>query len=581
MPSYQYIYVMKGLGKAYPGGREVLRDIWLSFFPGAKIGVLGLNGAGKSTLLRIMAGQERDFSGEAWAAEGARVGYLPQEPALDPDKDVAGNVMEGLAETKALLDRFEAVSARFAEELSPEEMEALIAEQGELQEKIDQADAWELDRTVEIAMDALRCPPGDSPVATLSGGERRRVALCRLLLQRPDLLLLDEPTNHLDAESVAWLQRFLKDYPGTVVTVTHDRYFLDEVAGWILELDRGHGIPFEGNYSGWLEQKQARLAQEGRQEEARRRTLERELEWVRQSPRARQAKSKARAPGLRRAGRAEPREGARDRADRVAAGSPARRSRRRGRACRQGLRRPAVDRGLDFRLPPGGIVGVIGPNGAGKTTLFRMITGQEKPDSGRIRIGETVKLAMSTSRATRSAATTRCGRRFPAASDEIDLGRRKIASRAYCALFNFRGPDQQKKVGQLSGGERNRVHLAKMLKEGANLLLLDEPTNDLDIDTLRALEEALLDYPGCAVIITPRPLVPRPHRDPHPRLRGRQPRRVVRGQLRRLRGRPPPPPRRRSRPAPPHQIQAAGAGVRLQNCGCPVSNGRGQFRMGR
>ena len=335
MAAYQYIYVMKGLRKTYPGGREVLRDIWLSFLPGAKIGVLGLNGAGKSTLLRIMAGEERDFSGEAWAAEGARVGFLPQEPALDPDKDVAGNVMEGLAETKALLDRFEAVSARFAEDLSPEEMDALIAEQGELQEKIDQADAWELDRTVEIAMDALRCPPGDTPVANLSGGERRRVALCRLLLQRPDLLLLDEPTNHLDAESVAWLQRFLKDYPGTVVTVTHDRYFLDEVAGWILELDRGHGIPFEGNYSGWLEQKQARLAQEGRQEEARRRTLERELEWVRQSPRARQAKSKARLHGLRGAGRAEPREGARDGADRAAAGSAARRSGGRGRACRQ------------------------------------------------------------------------------------------------------------------------------------------------------------------------------------------------------------------------------------------------------
>ncbi len=502
MAAYQYIYVMKGLGKIYPGGREVLRDIWLSFFPGAKIGVLGLNGAGKSTLLRIMAGQERDFSGEAWAADGATVGYLPQEPALDPDKDVAGNVMEGLAATKALLDRFEEVSARFAEDLSPEEMDALIAEQGELQEKIDQADAWELDRTVEIAMDALRCPPGDSPVATLSGGERRRVALCRLLLQRPDLLLLDEPTNHLDAESVAWLQRFLKDYPGTVVTVTHDRYFLDEVAGWILELDRGHGIPFEGNYSGWLEQKQARLAQEGRQEEARRRTLERELEWVRQSPRARQAKSKARLQAYD-ALVAQSREKAPETAQIVLPPGP-----RLGdlvieaEHVGKGFGDRLLIEDLDFRLPPGGIVGVIGPNGAGKTTLFRMITGQEKPDSGRIRIGETVKAGyVDQSRDTLGGNNT-VWQEISGGQDEIDLGRRKIASRAYCALFNFRGPDQQKKVGQLSGGERNRVHLAKMLKEGANLLLLDEPTNDLDIDTLRALEEALLDYPGCAVIIS-------------------------------------------------------------------------------
>src|SRR5256885_3075862 len=392
MAAYQYIYVMKGLGKTYPGGREVLRDIWLSFLPGAKIGVLGLNGAGKSTLLRIMAGQERDFVGEAWAAEGVRVGYLPQEPVLDPDKDVAGNVTEGLAETKALLERFEAVSARFAEDLSPEEMEALIAEQGELQEKIDQAEAWELDRTVEIAMDALRCPPGEASVDTLSGGERRRVALCRLLLQRPDLLLLDEPTNHLDAESVAWLQRFLKDYPGTVVTVTHDRYFLDEVAGWILELDRGHGIPYEGNYSGWLEQKQARLETEGRQEEARRRTLERELEWVRQSPRARQAKSKARVSAYD-ALVAQSREKAPETAQIVLPPGP-----RLGdlvveaKHVRKGYEDNLLIEDLDFTLPRGGIVGVIGPNGAGKTTLFRMITGQEKPDTGEFRIGETVKL---------------------------------------------------------------------------------------------------------------------------------------------------------------------------------------------
>ena len=502
MAAYQYIYVMKGLGKTYPGGREVLRDIWLSFLPGAKIGVLGLNGAGKSTLLRIMAGEERDFSGEAWAAEGASVGYLAQEPALDPTRDVAGNVMEGLAATKALLDRFEDVSARFAEDLTPEEMDALIAEQGELQEKIDQAGAWELDRTVEIAMDALRCPPGETPVANLSGGERRRVALCRLLLQRPDLLLLDEPTNHLDAESVAWLQRFLKDYPGTVVTVTHDRYFLDEVAGWILELDRGHGIPFEGNYSGWLEQKQARLAQEGRQEEARRRTLERELEWVRQSPRARQAKSKARLQAYD-ALVAQSREKAPETAQIVLPPGP-----RLGDVVVEaehvgkGFGDRLLIEDLDFRLPPGGIVGVIGPNGAGKTTLFRMIAGQEKPDTGHIRIGETVKLGyVDQSRDTLRADNT-VWQEISGGRDEIDLGRRRIASRAYCALFNFRGPDQQKKVGQLSGGERNRVHLAKMLKEGANLLLLDEPTNDLDIDTLRALEEALLDYPGCAVIIS-------------------------------------------------------------------------------
>ena len=414
MPAYQYIYVMKGLGKTFPGGREVLRDIWLSFLPGAKIGVLGLNGAGKSTLLRIMAGEDKDFVGEAWAAEGARIGFLPQEPALDPEKDVAGNVMEGLAETKALLDRFEAVSARFAEELSPEEMDALIAEQGELQEKIEEAGAWDLDRTVEIAMDALRCPPGDAAVATLSGGERRRVALCRLLLQRPDLLLLDEPTNHLDAESVAWLQRFLKDYPGTVVTVTHDRYFLDEVAGWILELDRGHGIPYEGNYSGWLEQKQARLAQEGRQEEARRRTLERELEWVRQSPRARQAKSKARLQAYD-ALVAQSREKAPETAQIVLPPGP-----RLGdlvveaQHVRKGFGDRLLIEDLDFRLPPGGIVGVIGPNGAGKTTLFRMLTGQDKPDGGAFRIGETVQLGYVCPDRSRRGRTAEGGSRRPA-----------------------------------------------------------------------------------------------------------------------------------------------------------------------
>jgi len=502
MPAYQYIYVMKGLGKTYPGGREVLKNIWLSFLPGAKIGVLGPNGAGKSTLLRVMAGLEKDFSGEAWSAEGVRVGYLPQEPELDPKKDVAGNVAEGLGEVKTLLERFEAVSARFAEEISDDEMNALIAEQGELQEKIDAANGWEIERTVEIAMDALRCPPGDADVTTLSGGERRRVALCRLLLQKPDLLLLDEPTNHLDAESVAWLQRFLRDYAGTVVTITHDRYFLDEVAGWILELDRGQGIPYEGNYSGWLDQKQKRLAQEGKQEAARQRTLERELEWVQQSPRARQAKSKARLSAYESLV-AQSREKAPETAQIVLPPGP-----RLGdlvieaEHIAKGFGDRLLIEDLSFRLPPGGIVGIIGANGAGKTTLFRMTTGQDKPDRGSFRLGETVKLGyVDQSRDTLAPEKT-VWEEISGGNDEIDLGRRKMPSRAYCALFNFRGTDQQKKVGQLSGGERNRVHLAKMLKTAANVILLDEPTNDLDVDTLRALEEALLEFPGCAVVIT-------------------------------------------------------------------------------
>jgi ATP-binding cassette ChvD family protein len=502
MPAYQYIYVMKGLNRTYPGGREVLKDIWLSFLPGAKIGVLGPNGSGKSTLMRIMAGLDKDFTGEAWAADGVKVGYLSQEPDLDPAKTVAQNVTEGLGEMKALLDRFEAVSARFAEELSDDEMNTLIAEQGELQEKIEAGNGWELDRTVEIAMDALRCPPGDADVTKLSGGERRRVALCRLLLQRPDMLLLDEPTNHLDAESVAWLQRFLHDYTGTVVTVTHDRYFLDEVAGWILELDRGRGIPYEGNYTGWLEQKQKRLEQEGKQEAARQSTLERELEWVRQSPRARQAKSKARLTAYESLVAAS-REKAPDTAQIVLPPGP-----RLGDLVIQAehVRKAFGDRllidDLSFRLPPGGIVGIIGPNGAGKTTLFRMITEQETPDGGSFRVGDTVKLGYVDQSRDTLVATKTVWEEVSGGLDEIDLGRRKMPSRAYCALFNFRGSDQQKKVGQLSGGERNRVHLAKMLKTGANVILLDEPTNDLDVDTLRALEESLTDFPGCAVVIT-------------------------------------------------------------------------------
>jgi len=493
---------MKGLAKTYPGGREVLKDIWLSFLPGAKIGVLGPNGAGKSTLLRIMAGIDKDYNGEAWAAEGATVGYLPQEPDLDPNKDVAGNVREGLSQITGLLQRFEAVSARFADELSDDEMNALIEEQGELQQKIDAVNAWDLERTVDIAMDALRCPPGDADVTKLSGGERRRVALCRLLLQKPDLLLLDEPTNHLDAESVAWLQRFLGEYPGTVVTVTHDRYFLDEVAGWILELDRGRGIPYEGNYSGWLEQKRKRLEQEGRAEAARQRTLERELEWVRESPRARQAKSKARVTAYDRLVAAS-REKAPETAQIVLPSGPRLgdlviEAEHFGKAYGERL----LIEDLSFRLPPGGIVGIIGPNGAGKTTLLRMITGQEKPDKGSFRVGETVKLGYVDQSRDALAADKTVWEEISGGQDEIDLGRRKMPSRAYCALFNFRGSDQQKKVGQLSGGERNRVHLAKMLKSGANVILLDEPTNDLDVDTLRALEEALLEFPGCAVVVT-------------------------------------------------------------------------------
>ncbi len=500
----QYIYVMKGLSKLYPPRREVLKDIWLSFLPGAKIGVLGLNGAGKSTLLRIMAGEITEYDGEAWPAKGVKVGYLPQEPMLDPAKDVRGNVEDGVAETRALLDRFDEISARFGEEMSDKEMEGLLAEQAEVQDLIDAKGAWEIDRTLEIAMDALRVPPGDADVHRLSGGERRRVALCRLLLQAPDLLLLDEPTNHLDAESVAWLERFLAEYQGTVVAVTHDRYFLDNVAGWILELDRGRGIPWQGNYSSWLEQKQQRLAQEEKQVSKRRRTLERELEWIRMAPRARQAKGKARLNAydqlLRDDSDAAGRESARQ--IQIPAGPRLGDLVVEAKQLRKGYGDKLLIEDLSFALPPGGIVGVIGPNGAGKTTLFRMIVGDEEPDAGELRIGPTVDVAYVDQSRESLDGERRAWEAISDGHDVVTLGRREIPARAYAAAFNFTGADQQKRVKSLSGGERNRVHLARTLKAGGNLLLLDEPTNDLDVDTLRALEEALLVFAGCAVVIS-------------------------------------------------------------------------------
>jgi sulfate-transporting ATPase len=498
----EYAFVMKDLRKVVPPKREILRSIWLSFFHGAKIGVIGANGSGKSTLLRIMAGVETDFLGEAFPAPALRIGYLPQEPTLDPGKDVRGNVEEGVAEVRALLRRFEEVSARLGEPVEPAELDKLLDEQARLQDQIDAANAWDLDHTIAMAMDALRCPPGDMDVARISGGERRRVALCRLLLSRPGMLLLDEPTNHLDAESVAWLERYLKEYPGTIVAVTHDRYFLDNVAGWILELDRGHGIPWEGNYSSWLEQKGTRLEQEEKADLARRRTLERELEWVRLAPRARQAKSKARLQAYETMLQAS----FETRAEALQIAIPP--GPRLGDVVIEAEHvskaygdRVLIDE-LSFRLPPGGIVGVVGPNGAGKTTLFRMIVGPEAPDAGTLRLGPTVRLAhVDQTRETLDPAKT-VWEEISGGQEHLTLGGRRIASRAYVASFNFKGPDQQKRVGELSGGERNRLHLAKMLKSGANVLLLDEPTNDLDVDTLRALEDALLEFAGCAVVIS-------------------------------------------------------------------------------
>lgn len=494
MTAYQYVYVMDRLSKTYPGGKQVLKEIRLSFLPGAKIGIVGVNGAGKSTLLKIMAGLDKEVQGEAWAAEGARVGYLEQEPNLDSTKDVLGNVMEGVGEQKALVERYNELAMNYSDETA-DEMAAL-------QDQIDAQNLWDLESQVEQAMDALRCPPSDASVENLSGGEKRRVALCKLLLEKPDLLLLDEPTNHLDAETVAWLQHHLADYAGTVVLVTHDRYFLDQITGWILELDRGQGIPYEGNYSDWLEQKQKRLAQEAREDEAKQRTLARELEWIRQSPKARQAKSKARVTAY------EDLLASQDREDVGRAQITIPSGQRLGgivleaeNLCKGFGDRLLIDN-LSFRLPPGGIVGVIGPNGAGKTTLFKMLTGSETPDTGDLRVGDTVAMGYVDQSRDNLQDDKTVWEEISGGLDILELGKREMNSRAYVGAFNFRGGDQQKKVGLLSGGERNRVHLAKMLKSGANLLLLDEPTNDLDVETLRALEVGLENFAGCAVIIS-------------------------------------------------------------------------------
>jgi len=498
----QFIYTMKGLGKIYPPDSTVFKDIWLSFLYGAKIGVIGANGSGKSTLLKIMAGVDHDYQGEATLSSGYSVGYLPQEPALDSSKSVLGNVEEGVAPVRALLNRFDEINARFGEELAPDEMDKILEEQAKVQDAIEAAGAWDLDSKVEHAMDALRLPPADADVATLSGGERRRVALCRLLLLSPDMLLLDEPTNHLDAESVAWLEHFLHEYKGTVVAITHDRYFLDNAANWILELDRARAFPWEGNYSGWLGQKQQRLAQEEKSESKRQRTLQRELDWIRMSPRARQAKGKARLNAYEQLLS----EDTTEKIDRVEIYIPP--GPRLGNVVVEAkdLRKGYGDRllidNLNFTLPPGGIVGVIGPNGAGKTTLFRMLVGQEQPDGGSLKVGETVQIGyVDQSREALSGDRTVFDE-ITGGEEELVLGKRKVNSRAFVSWFNFKGRDQQRKVGTLSGGERNRLHLAKLLQKGCNLLLLDEPTNDLDVDTLRALEEALLDFAGCAVVIS-------------------------------------------------------------------------------
>jgi ATP-binding cassette ChvD family protein len=500
--SHQFVCTLYKLKKVVPPDRVILDDITLAFLPGAKIGVLGANGAGKSSLLRIMAGVDREIQGECTTLPGLRIGYLPQEPVLDPTKDVLGNIEEAVAETRALLKRFEEVSMKFAEPMSDDEMNKLLEEQGKLQDQIDHANAWELDRTLEVAMDALRCPPGDADVTKISGGERRRVALCRLLLQKPDMLLLDEPTNHLDAESVEWLERFLKEFPGTVVAITHDRYFLDNVAGWILELDRGKGIPWEGNYSSWLEQKERRLAVEEKQESARRRTLQHELEWIRMSPRARQAKSKARFRQYEELLNEKANE-RRDSLEIIIPTGP-----RLGdivveaKGLKKGFGDTVLIDDFDFSLPRGGIVGIIGPNGAGKTTLFRMITGSEKVDSGELKVGETVQLShVDQFRETLNPSKT-VWDEISDGHEFIEVGKRKLNSRAYVASFMFKGPEQNKKIANLSGGERNRLHLAKLLKSGGNVLLLDEPTNDLDVNTLRALEDALLEFAGCVVVIS-------------------------------------------------------------------------------
>lgn len=502
MPSYQYIYVMKGVSKSYPGGKQVLKETWLSFLPDAKIGIIGKNGAGKSTLLKIMAGIDTAINGEAWAAKGATVGYLPQEPQLKGDVTVFDNIMEALSEKKAILDEFEAISAKFAEEMSEDEMNNLISRQAELQERIDAEDLWDLSRSVEIAMDALRCPPSDALAKNLSGGEKRRVALCKLLLQKPDLLLLDEPTNHLDAESIAWLEQHLKEYKGAVVLVTHDRYFLDNVVGWILELDRGTTYPFEGNYSAWLEERQKRIEQEENADNDRRRFLARELEWIHQSPKARQAKSKARIAAYSEMLEQENSKAYNTSTLYIPSGPRLGNVVIKANSLSKAFGEKVLFEDLSFDLPPGSIVGVIGANGAGKSTLFKLITGHEKPDSGVVTIGETVKMAYVDQSRDNLDDTKTVWEEISDSLDELEMGKKRVPSRAYVSHFGFKGTDQQKFINQLSGGERNRVHLAKILKAGANVILLDEPTNDLDVDTLRTLENALLDFAGCAVVIS-------------------------------------------------------------------------------